>query len=137
MQLEIKKSRKYRTLVYFCLVFITSCIIGAYFHNNMLLYLGFFLIFLSIFFELRSNKLSIDAIILPGDPDENSLKFIIDDKESDFWLIKKHIIINGWIYLYAIQQGSNKKIKIWLHKSNFMNINHIRDLAKQLMFGEK
>lgn len=136
MQLEIKKSRKYRILVYFCLVFITSCIIGTYFHNSMLLYLGFFLIFFSIFFELRSDKLSIQKIILPSDYDDNSLKFIIDDKESDFWLIKKHIIINSWIYLYVIQQGSNKKIKIWLHKSNFMDVNHIRDLARFILFAQ-
>lgn len=135
MFLEIKNFGKYRVITYFCLVFLTSCVIGSYFNNSMILYMGFLLIFLSIFFEFKNNDLPVNRIILPNHPDDSSLKFIIDNKESDFWVVKKHIVINGWIYLSAIQQGSNKKIKIWLHKSNFKNKNDIRDLARYVLFS--
>jgi len=134
MRLKIKKSRKYRLLVYYGLVFITACFIGAYFHNSILVYLGFFLILLSIFFELMRSNNVVQEIILSDEYNDSALNFVIDDNESNFWLIKKHIIISGWIYLYAIQQGSNKKFKIWLHKSNFVDENHIRDLARFILF---
>ncbi|MED7788932.1 hypothetical protein AB8E56_07735 [Francisella sp. 19X1-34] len=51
-------------------------------------------------------------------------------------LVKNHIVINGWIYLYIIQQGSNRKLKLWLHKSNFNDQNSIRDLARYLLFTQ-
>lgn len=138
MRLKIKKSRKYRVLIYYSLVFITSGIIGAYFHNNILIYPGFFLILLSIFFEINGNKKIIQEIVLPASSsDESTLRFVINYNETDFWLVKKHIIINGWIYLYVVQQGSNKKLKVWLHKSNFVDENHIRDLARSVLFYTK
>lgn len=136
MRLKIKKSRKYRTLVFYFLVFVTSCIIGVYFHNNVLVCLGFSLILLSIFFEIIGNKKIIQEIVLPISSDESTLRFVINDNETDFWLIKKCIIINGSIYLYAVQQGSDKKLKIWLHKSNFVDEKHIRDLARFILFVE-
>lgn len=136
-RLEINKSRKYRAIVYSCLIFLTSFVVGAYYNQNIIFYLGGFLILLSIFFESRPNRQIIEAILLPNESDNESLIFIINSNESDFWDIRKYIIINAWIYIYAVQQGSNKKIKIWLHKSNFKNKNAIRDLAKYISFTEK
>ncbi|MBY7733736.1 hypothetical protein [Francisella philomiragia] len=133
-RLEIKKSQKYRVIVYSCLIFLTSFVIGTYHNQNIIFYLGVFLISLSIFFESQLNRQIIEAIVLPNESDDESLIFIINSKESDFWDIRQHIIINTWIYVYAVQQGSNKKIKIWLHKSNFKNKNDIRNLAKYISF---
>ncbi|QIW10049.1 hypothetical protein [Francisella sp. LA112445] len=134
-KLTINKSRKYRTIFYGCLIFLTSCIVIVYFNNSKIKYLGFLLILASIFFEFRDSKLSINAIVLP-ESDDNSLKLIIDNELSDFWLVRKYIVINGWIYLYITQQGSNKKLKLWLHRSNFNNQNSIRDLARYLLFAQ-
>ncbi|MED7819107.1 MULTISPECIES: hypothetical protein [unclassified Francisella] len=133
-KLIINKSRKYRTIFYGCLIFSASFILIVYFSGSNIKYLGLLFILGSIFFEFKDNKRSIDAIVLP-ELDDNSLKFIIDNKLSDFWLIRRHIIINDWIYLYVIQQGSNKKLKIWFHKSNFNDQNDIRDLARYLLFN--
>ncbi|QEO58189.1 hypothetical protein F0R75_03015 [Francisella marina] len=119
------------------MVFLTSFVIGVYYNQNVILFFGIFLIILSILFEAVSNKQVVETIILPNSLDNNSLTFVINAKESDFWTIRKYIVINSWIYLYAVQQGSNKKIKIWLHKSNFKNKNDIRDLTKYMLFTEK
>lgn len=132
-KLAINKSRKYRTALYCCLIFFASCIVMVYFNDSKIKYLGFLLILASIYFEFRNNRQSISDIVLPNS-DDNCLKIVIDGELSDFWLVKKHIVINGWIYLYVIQQGSNKKLKLWLHKSNFNNQNSIRDLARYLLF---
>ncbi|BCD90701.1 hypothetical protein fh0823_08400 [Francisella halioticida] len=134
-ELVINKSRKYRTIFYGCLIFSTSCIVIVYFNDSNIKYLGFLLIFVSIFFEFKDNKSFIDIIVLP-EYNDNSLKFIINGQLSDFWLVKKHMVINSWIYLYAIQQSSNKKLKVWLHRSNFNNQNNIRDLARYLLFSQ-
>ncbi|WP_191092330.1 hypothetical protein [Francisella sp. SYW-2] len=136
-RLEVKKSRKYRKLIYCCMVFLTSFVIGVYYNQSVILLFGIFLILLSILFETVSNKQVVETIILPNSLDNNSLTFVINAKESDFWTVRKYIVINSWIYLYAVQQGSNKKIKIWLHKSNFKSKNDIRDLAKYMLFTEK
>ncbi|WP_236940960.1 hypothetical protein [Francisella orientalis] len=97
-RLEIKKSRKYRVIVYSCLIFLTSFVIGSYHNQNLIFYLGVFLISLSIFFESQLNKQIIEAIILPNESDNESFMFIINSEESDFWDIRKHIIINTWVY---------------------------------------
>ncbi|WP_150467449.1 hypothetical protein [Francisella sp. SYW-9] len=134
-KLAVNKSRKYRTILYGCLIFLTSGIVIVYFNESNIKYLGFLLILASIYFEFRNNQQSINAIVLP-EVDDNCLKVVVDGELSDFWLVKKYIVINGWIYLYITQQGSNNKLKLWLHKSNFDNQNNIRDLARYLLFTQ-
>ena len=133
-KLTINKSRKYRTIFYGCLIFLASCIVIVYFNNSNMKYLGFLVILISIYFEFRNNQQSIDAVVL-SEADDN-LKIVINGELSDFWLVKNYIVINGWIYLYIIQQGSNKKLKLWLHKSNFSDQNSIKDLARYLLFTQ-
>lgn len=135
--LEFKKSLRYRNLIYAGLVFLTSFIVASYFHDSVIIYLGFLLILVSIFFAIIDDKFSLEAIIIPDQLENNSLIFIINGNETDFWIIRKHIIINSWVYLYAIQQGSNKKIRVWLHKSNFKKQNDIRALARYILFNRK
>ena len=74
------------------------------------------------------------SITLPSD-DDIHYKICIDGITTDFWIFKRHIIINGWIFLYLCQDGSNKKIKLWLHKSNFKDSNGIRYLAKNVLLN--
>ena len=135
-KLAINKSRKYLTVLYGCLIFLTSCIVMVYFSDSNIKYLGFLLILASIYFEFKNNRQFMSAIVLP-EADDNCLKVVIDGELSDFWLVKKHIVINGWIYLYVIEQGSNKKLKLWLHKSNFDNQNAIRELSKIFFIRSK
>ena len=89
----------------------------------------------NIFCDL-GDKFSFEAIIIPNLLESNSLIFVINGSETDFWLIRKHIIIKSWIFLYAIQQGSNKKIRLWLHKSNFKQQNDIKALARYILFSQ-
>ncbi|APD50429.1 hypothetical protein [Francisella hispaniensis] len=135
-RLEIKPSIRYRNIVYASLVFLSSFIIASYFGNSSIGYFGFLLILVSIFFVIADNKFSLEAIIIPNQLESNSLIFVINGSETDFWLIRKNIVINGWIFLYAIQQGSNKKIKMWLHKSNFKQQNDIKVLARYILFSQ-
>ncbi|QIV96007.1 hypothetical protein EDC55_102116 [Allofrancisella inopinata] len=128
----LDKSRKYRKLFYTLTVVLSSFVIGVYFRSSYLLYIGFALIILSIFYECLFSFSVLEAIVLPKE-NEKSFKVIIDKQESDFWRIRKHIIINGWIYLYIFQEGSNKTLKMWLHKSNFKDENDIRLLAKKII----
>ena len=60
----------------------------------------------------------------------NFKKSILNSKESDFWVIRKNIIINSWVYVYFKQEATNIKIKLWLHKSNFQQPDDIRKLAR-------
>jgi hypothetical protein len=76
----------------------------------------------------------IKSITLPSD-DDTHFKLCIDGRTTDFWMVKRHIIINGWIFLYFCQDGSNKKIKLWLYKSNFEDVNGIRYLAKSVLLS--
>ncbi|OIN84383.1 hypothetical protein [Francisella sp. TX07-6608] len=108
-RLEIKASARYRNIVYASLVFISSFVIASYFGNSSIGYFGFLLILASIFFVIAENKFFLEAIIIPNQLESTSLIFVINGSETDFWLIRKHIVINGWVFLYAIQQGSNNK----------------------------
>ncbi|AEE26482.1 hypothetical protein [Francisella hispaniensis] len=135
-RLEIKSSVRYRNIIYASLVFFSSFVIASYFGNSSIGYFGFLLILVSIFFVIADNKFSLEAIIIPNQLESNSLIFVINGSETDFWLIRKNIVINGWIFLYAIQQGSNKKIKMWLHKSNFKQQNDIKVLARYILFSQ-
>lgn len=135
-RLEIKPSIRYRNIVYASLVFLSSFVIASYFGNSSIGYFGFLLILVSIFFVIADNKFSLEAIIIPNQLESNSLIFVINGNETDFWLIRKHIVINSWIFLYAIQQGSNKKIKMWLHKSNFKQQDDIKALARYILFAQ-
>ncbi|MBK2357305.1 hypothetical protein [Francisella hispaniensis] len=135
-RLEIKPSIRYRNIVYASLVFLSSFVIASYFGNSSIGYFGFLLILVSIFFVIADNKFSLEAIIIPNQLESNSLIFVINGNETDFWLIRKHVVINSWIFLYAIQQGSNKKIKMWLHKSNFKQQDDIKALARYILFAQ-
>ncbi|APC94750.1 hypothetical protein IBE10_05435 [Francisella tularensis subsp. novicida] len=135
-RLELKVSPRYRNIIYASLVFISSFVIASYFGNTIIGYFGFLLILVSLFFVIIEGKFSLEAIIIPNQLESTSLIFVINGSETDFWLIRKHIVINGWIFLYAIQQGSNKKIKMWLHKSNFQQHNDIKALARYILFNQ-
>lgn len=78
-KLAINKSRKYRTILYGCLIFLTSCIVIIYFNDSKIKYFGFLLILASIYFEFRNNQQSINTIVLP-EADDNCLKIVIDGK---------------------------------------------------------
>lgn len=131
-KLLLRTRYTYRVIIYAFLVFLSSFIVGFYSYSGIIFYLGFTLIIVSILFDFTNKQKTVDAIIL-SDESSDSLKFIFNGIESDFWLIKNHIIINTWIYLYVIQQGSNKKLKLWLHQSNFIRKNDLRDLSRYLL----
>ncbi|AJC49134.1 hypothetical protein IB642_01030 [Allofrancisella guangzhouensis] len=128
----LNKSRKYRKLFYIFVVMLSSFTVGSYFRNSYLLYVGFVLIILSILYECLYSLPVLEAIVLPKE-NEKYFKVVIGNQQSDFWKIKKHIVINGWIYLCIFQEGSNKSFKLWLHKSNFKDKNETRLLAKKII----
>ena len=132
--LQINSNRSYRLIAYAILLFITSMVIGIYFRESYVAYIGFALIIISIAYEILLPSLHIKSITLPSDNDMH-YKICIDGITTDFWIVKRHIIINGWIFLYLRQDGSNKKIKLWLHKSNFADSNGIRYLAKNILLN--
>ncbi|MFC4891764.1 hypothetical protein ACFPDQ_01705 [Pseudofrancisella aestuarii] len=127
--IHLRQDRNYRIISYgFCLT-LTS-FFCVYYLSGIILLISIIIILISIFSTLKKDN-TLDAIVLPID---DSYYELIENKvRTSFWLVKKKIIINGWIYISFIQEGSNKKIKIWLHKSNFVEKNDIRKLAKNLL----
>lgn len=65
----------------------TSFVVASYFGNSSIGYFGFLLILVSIFFMIIENKLSFTAIIIPNQLESNSLIFVINGSETEFWLI--------------------------------------------------
>lgn len=125
----LKQNRKYRTISYsFCLIL--ASFFCAYYLTGITLLVFTVIILTSILLNLKNNNI-VDAIVLTVDSDYYEL--IESGVKTSFWLAKRKIIINGWIYIFFIQDGSNKKVKIWLHKSNFVEKNDIRKLAKNLL----
>ncbi len=116
----LNPSRKYRQCFYIGLLLLTSFVIGAYFRDSYLCFVGIVFVVISLSYELKSQFYSpkVEALILP-EVGEKYFKLQINSKESDFWTIRKSIIINSWVYVYLKQEATNAKIKLWLHKSNF------------------
>lgn len=127
----LNSSRKYRQSLYLILLLLTAFVIGVYFRDSYLCLIGISIIIFSLIYELKSQLqlAKIEALIFPQD-DEKYFKLHIDSAESDFWVIKKNIVINSWVYIYFKQEATNNKIKLWLHKTNFQRQDDIRKLAK-------
>ena len=127
----LNTSFKYRQVLYLVLLLLTAFVIGVYFRDSYLCFVGIAFIAVSLAYELKSQFLSpsIQSLILPG-VGESYFKLEIDSKESDFWVIKKSIIINSWVYVYFRQEATDAKLKLWLHKSNFEQKDDIRKLAR-------
>ncbi|GAB4221843.1 MAG: hypothetical protein Kow0076_0970 [Francisella sp.] len=136
-KLEIKgSSLKYRNIIYSVLVFFTSFWVVIYFDNYLIRSFCFLLILVSIFFAIKEDNFSLEAIIIPDQEEVGCLAFVINGEESYFWNVRKSIVINGWIFLIVVQQGSNKSIKLWLHKSNFKQDEGIRILARYVLLSQ-
>ena len=86
-RLEIKTSLWYCNIIYSSLVFFTSFVVASYFGNSSIGHFGFLLILVSIFFVIIEDKFSFEAIIIPNQLESNSLIFVINGSETDFWLI--------------------------------------------------
>ncbi|APC97453.1 hypothetical protein [Francisella frigiditurris] len=129
--IHLKQDRKYRVFTYaFCLT-LTS-FFCVYYLSGIILLISIIIILISILFTLKKTD-TLDAIVLPID---DSYYELIENKvKTNFWLVKRKIIISDWVYIFFMQDGSNKKIKIWLHKSNFVEKNDIRTLAKNLLLS--
>jgi len=129
--IHLNTSRKSRQALYVALLLLTAFVIGVYFRDSYLCFVGIAFIVLSLIYELKSQLQSskIQSLILPK-VGESYFKLEIDSKESDFWVIKKSIIINSWVYVYLKQEATNTKLKLWLHKSNFEQQDDIRKLAR-------
>lgn len=129
--IHLNTSRKYRQTLYIVLLLLTAFTIGVYFRDSYLCFVGIAFIAVSLVYELKSQfqSLSIQSLILP-EAGEKYFKLQVDSKKSDFWVIKKSIIINSWVYVYFKQEATNAKLKLWLHKSNFEQQDDIRKLAR-------
>lgn len=128
---HLNTSRKYRQTLYLVLLVLTAFVIGVYFRDSDLCFIGIAVILISLILELKYQFQSpkIQSLILPP-AGESYFKLEKDSKESDFWIIKKSIIINSWVYVSMTQEATNKKVKLWLHKLNFEQTDDIRKLAK-------
>ena len=131
--LYMKENYKYRSIIYAMFIFVASMIVGIYFRESKLFYIGFIFIIVSVLYEIFFPLVRIQALTLPNEKDK-FFKLIVADENSNNWIHQNHIVINGWIYIYLKQSVTNKKIKIWLHRSNFKNQDDIRILAKEVLF---
>ena len=129
--INLNISRKYRQTLYVALLLLTAFVTGVYFRDSYLCFVGIAFIVISLVYELKSQFQSskVQSLILP-EMGERYFKLEINSKESDFWVIKKNIIINSWVYISFKQEATNDKLKLWLHKSNFEQQNDIRRLAR-------
>ena len=123
----LNSSKKYRFIFYSLLLFIT-CISSFYYLKNFCLIISIILIALSITTEVY-KKDNIISITLPNNINQYFI-LNINSKEKNFWIIKKSIIINSWIYIKFKNETNNQVQKILLHKSNFKNIDNIRNLSR-------
>ena len=130
-KVHLKTSRKYRQILYMALFSLTAFVTGVYFRDSYLCFVGSTFIAISLICELKSQfqSLNVDALIFP-EVGEKYFRLQIGAKESDFWVIRKNIIINSWVYVSFKQEATNIKIKLWLHKSNFQQPDDIRKLAR-------
>lgn len=131
----LNTNHNYRKVIYLLMLVLAAFVLGVYFRGNYpMLIIGSILIGLSIFLETTSSASKNITAIIIDDEYPNTISICIDNKQSDFWDIKRSIIINNWIYVFLIQQGSSKKIKTWLYKSNFKDTQEIRLLARKIHF---
>ena len=128
----LNQSKKYRKLVYLLFLIFSSFILGVYFFDSYLLYVGFSLVFLSIVYEIYIPSPNLTAIVLPSDKEEY-FNLVLDGEESYFWQLKRYIVIRNWVYLKMLQENSNIKHSFWLHKNNFSDKNGIRLLSKTIL----
>jgi len=123
-----KADRKIRKAIYSILLFLTS-LVCVYYLQGYVLASAILFILLSVYFAVIENtKSNIRAISYKDD----YFKVMFDNEDSHFWELQRKIVINGWIYMYLKQEVTNKKIKVWLHKSNYIDANSIRILGKKL-----
>ena len=123
----LNSSKKYRFIFYSFLLFIT-CISSFYYLKNFCLIISIILIILSIVAEAY-KKNNITSITLPNNINQYFI-LNINSKDENFWIIKKSIIINSWIYIKFKNETNNQVQNILLHKSNFKNIDDIRNLSR-------
>ena len=128
----LNQSKKYRKLVYLLFLIFSSFILGVYFFDSYLLYVGFSLVFLSIVYEIYIPSPNLTAIVLPSDKEEY-FNLVLDGEESYFWRLKRYIVIRNWVYLKMLQENSNIQHSFWLHKKNFSDKNGIRLLSKTIL----
>ena len=128
----LNQSKKYRKLVYLLFLIFSSFILGVYFFDSYLLYVGFSLVFLSIVYEIYIPSPNLTAIVLPSDKEEY-FNLVLDGEESYFWQLKRYIVIRNWVYLKMLQENSNIQHSFWLHKKNFSDKNGIRLLSKTIL----
>ncbi|MFT4693438.1 MAG: hypothetical protein ACI8TE_000327 [Francisella sp.] len=135
--IDLNISRKYRQALYVALLLLTAFVTGVYFRDSYLCFVGIAFIVISLVYELKSQLQSskVQSLVLP-EMGERYFKLEINSKESDFWVIKKSIIINSWVYIYLKQEATNAKLKLWLHKSNFQEQNDIRRLARFIRLND-
>ncbi len=126
-KIELNSNRKVRKSIYLILLFITA-FACSYYLQGLAWYISTVVIILSMIFAIVEDK---QPMLMATFLDENEYyKLLLDSDETGFWRLQKKIVINSWVYVYFKQDATNKKVKVWLYKSNFIDKNGIREFAR-------